>query len=109
MGTYGKLEPWDVLSDGSRRDIIAALAERPQAVGELASTLPISRPAVSQHLRVLKNAGVVTDRVDGTRRVYSVDALALSALKDQLDTFWRRTLTGFAELAATDKDGKSDD
>lgn len=80
------------------------LADEPQAVGELADRLPISRPAVSQHLRVLKDAGVVIDEVQGTRRVYRVDAVALSALKDQLDTFWQRTLAGFSELADTSID-----
>ena len=88
-----------MLADTSRRQIVAMLAERPCAVGELADRLPISRPAVSQHLRVLKDAGVVVDEALGTRRVYRVDAAALSALKDQLDTFWQRTLAGFAELA----------
>jgi DNA-binding transcriptional ArsR family regulator len=90
---------WEVLADTSRRQIVAMLAERPRAVGELADRLPISRPAVSQHLRVLKDAGVVVDEALGTRRVYRVDAAALNALKDQLDTFWQRTLAGFAELA----------
>lgn len=78
---------------------MAALSETPLAVGELADQLPISRPAVSQHLRVLKTAGVVVDEVRGTRRVYSVDPVALAALRDQLDTFWRRTLDSFTELA----------
>lgn len=88
---------WTVLADGSRRAILALLTQDPLAVGEIADRLPISRPAVSQHLRVLKDAGVVADRQYGTRRVYSVDAAALSALRDQLDTFWSRTLDGFVE------------
>ncbi len=71
---------------------MAELADEPRAVGELADRLPISRPVVSQHLRVLKDAGVVCDDVQGTRRVYRVDPVALRALKDQLDTFWQRTL-----------------
>lgn len=96
MTADGASGAWDVLADGSRRQIVSLLAARPRAVGELADELPISRPAVSQHLRVLKDAGVVVDEVQGTRRVYSVDAVALIALKDQLDTFWRRTLGGFA-------------
>ena len=86
------------------------LAVQPRAVGELADLLPITRPAVSQHLKVLKDAGVVRDEVRGTRRVYSVDSAALTALKDQLDTFWQRTLTGFSDLANTSttdrRDGK---
>ena len=97
--TDGSTLAWDVFGDASRRQIVAELADEPQAVGELADRLPISRPAVSQHLRVLKDAGVVTDDVQGTRRVYRVNPVALSALKDQLDTFWQRTLAGFADLA----------
>jgi DNA-binding transcriptional ArsR family regulator len=93
---------WDVLADGTRRAIVAALAERPRAVGELADGLPVSRPAVSQHLKVLKDAGLVTERAEGTRRIYQVDPLALSALRDQLDAFWRRTLGGFGELVDRD-------
>lgn len=89
---------WEVFGDASRRQIVAVLADEPRAVGELADRLPISRPAVSQHLRMLKDAGVVIDEVKGTRRVYRVDPVALSALKDQLDTFWQRTLTGFSEV-----------
>jgi DNA-binding transcriptional ArsR family regulator len=101
---------WDVLADNSRRQIVSVLAAGPRAVGELAQSLPISRPAVSQHLRVLKDAGVVVDEVRGTRRVYRVDSVALLALKDQLDTFWRRTLTGFAEAArdASARDDRSE-
>jgi DNA-binding transcriptional ArsR family regulator len=97
--TDGSTGAWDVLGDQSRRQIVSVLAESPQAVGELAGHLPISRPAVSQHLRVLKDAGVVVDEVRGTRRVYRLDPVALSALRDQLDTFWRRALAGFAEVA----------
>jgi DNA-binding transcriptional ArsR family regulator len=97
--TDGTAGAWDVLGDRSRRQIVSVLAEGPRAVGELADRLPISRPAVSQHLRVLKDAGLVIDEVQGTRRVYRVDSAALSALKDQLDTFWRRTLAGFSEVA----------
>ena len=93
---------WDVLADGTRRAIVAALAERPRAVGELADRLPVSRPAVSQHLKVLKDAGLVTERPEGTRRIYEVDPVALSALRDQLDAFWRRTLGGFGDLVGPD-------
>ena len=91
---------WDVLADGTRRAIVATLADRPRAVGELAAGLPVSRPAVSQHLKVLKDAGLVTERAEGTRRIYEVDPVALSALRDQLDTFWRRTLGGFGDLVS---------
>jgi DNA-binding transcriptional ArsR family regulator len=106
----GSALAWTVLGDPSRRQIVSALADTPRAVGELADHLPISRPAVSQHLRVLKDAGVVIDEVHGTRRVYRVDPVALGALRDQLDTFWRRTLGGFADLAqsgAADREPKT--
>lgn len=94
---------WELLAEASRRDILAVLAQTPLAVGELADRLPISRPAVSQHLKVLKEAGVVRDEESGTRRIYSVDEVALTALKDQLDTFWRRALTGFAAAAVDEQ------
>jgi DNA-binding transcriptional ArsR family regulator len=88
---------WDVLAESSRRAIFLRLAQRPHAVGELAAAMPISRPAVSQHLRVLKEAGLVLDEVAGTRRVYRLDPVAVAAFRDQLDLFWQRALTGYAE------------
>ena len=90
---------WAALGDPSRRAIVASLAEQPRAVGELADRLPISRPAVSQHLKVLKDAGLVAEEPVGTRRVYHLNEAGLSALRDQLDTFWRRALSGFQGLA----------
>ncbi len=90
-------EVWSVLAEPSRRAICMHLAERPRAVGELADDLPISRPAVSQHLRVLKTAGLVVDDVVGTRHVYRLDHLAVAALRDQLDTFWNRALAGYQD------------
>ena len=77
---------------------MTSLAERPQAVGELAAGLPVSRPAVSQHLKVLKEAGLVSERAVGTRRIYRLDPTALAAVRDQLDTYWRRALDGYAAL-----------
>ena len=71
------------------------LADRPRAVGDLADELPITRQAVSQHLRVLKGAGLVADQAAGTRRIYRLNPAGVAALKDQLDTFWRRALDGF--------------
>ena len=94
-------EVWTVLAEPSRRAICMHLAERPRAVGDLAKDLPISRPAVSQHLRVLKTAGLVTDEVVGTRRVYRLDHLAVAALRDQLDTFWNRALAGYQHTVTT--------
>jgi DNA-binding transcriptional ArsR family regulator len=94
-------EAWNALGDPSRRAIVECLAERPRAVGELADDLPISRPAVSQHLRVLKEAGLVTDRVAGTRRIYRLNPSGVAALRDQLDTYWNRALAGYQDAVAS--------
>jgi DNA-binding transcriptional ArsR family regulator len=83
------------LADPRRRAIFERLAERPRAVGELARDLPISRPAVSQHLKVLKDARLVADRPVGTRRIYQVDPDGLAALRGYLDHFWDQALAGF--------------
>jgi DNA-binding transcriptional ArsR family regulator len=90
---------WDALGDRSRRAIVLRLAERPLAVSELADLLPISRPAVSQHLKVLKDAGLVAEEPVGTKRIYHLNEAGLSALRDQLDTFWSRALSGFQDIA----------
>ena len=73
------------------------LSERPRAVGDLAEELPISRQAVSQHLRVLRDAGLVAAKAEGTRRVYRLNPAGVAALRDQLDTFWRRALDGYQD------------
>ena len=99
MDTYQPGDALGALGDPTRRAIIACLAERPRAVGELADELPVSRPAVSQHLKVLKDAGLVTERAAGTRRIYRLNPAALSALRDQLETFWVRALAGYQDLA----------
>jgi DNA-binding transcriptional ArsR family regulator len=83
------------LGDPTRRIIFERLAKRPRAVGELARGLPISRPAVSQHLAVLKAAGLVTDRADGARRLYRIDPAGVDAIRAWLDQFWDRTLDAF--------------
>jgi DNA-binding transcriptional ArsR family regulator len=98
VSTYQAGAGWDALGDPTRRAIVECLAERPRAVGELANALPISRPAVSQHLKVLKDAGLVTDRSAGTRRVYRLNPAGMAALRDQLDTFWNRALTGYQDV-----------
>jgi DNA-binding transcriptional ArsR family regulator len=90
---------FEALGDGTRREIFERLAVRPQAVGELADQLPVSRPAVSQHLRVLKGAGLVTDRPAGNRRIYQVDPAGISALRAYLDQFWNESLASFKEAA----------
>jgi DNA-binding transcriptional ArsR family regulator len=95
---------WGALADGTRRAIVACLAERPQAVGDLAAGLPVSRSAVSQHLKVLKDAGLVSERASGTRRIYRLNPVALAALRDQLDTFWQRALTSYADVVTDDID-----
>ena len=83
------------LGDGTRRAIFESLADRPRAVGELARDLPVSRPAVSQHLKVLKDAGLVIDRRVGNRRIYQLDPDGVGALRAYLDQFWNRSLTAF--------------
>ncbi len=98
MATYQQHEGWEALGDPSRLAIVQCLAERPRAVGELADELPISRPAVSQHLKVLKSAGLVTDRSVGTRRVYRLNPVGMAALRDQLETFWNRALDGYQDV-----------
>ena len=84
--------------DRTRRAILACLAERPRAVGELADELPVSRPAVSQHLKVLKDAGLVTEHAAGTRRIYRLNPTGAAALRDQLDTFWIRALASYNDI-----------
>ena len=94
MQTY-RTDGWNALGDPTRRAIFERLADRPRAVGELASELPISRPAVSQHLKVLKDARLVVDEPAGTRRIYHVDPDGLRALRGYLDHFWDQALAGF--------------
>jgi DNA-binding transcriptional ArsR family regulator len=87
------------LGDPTRRTIFERLAEQPRAVGELARELPVSRPAVSQHLKVLKDAGLVVDTAVGTRRVYRVDPEGVDELRAYLDGFWNRALRAFKDVA----------
>jgi DNA-binding transcriptional ArsR family regulator len=89
---------WDAMGDRTRRAIVDCLAERPLAVGDLANVLPVSQPAVSQHLKVLKAAGLVTERAAGTRRIYRLNPVGVSALRDQLDTFWNRALASYKDI-----------
>ncbi len=93
------------LGDPTRRAIIECLSEQPRAVRELADQLPVSRPAVSQHLKVLKSAGLVTEHAEGTRRIYRLNPDGVAAMRDQLDTFWNRALAGYAHATenATNK------
>jgi DNA-binding transcriptional ArsR family regulator len=87
------------LADPTRRSIFERLADHPRAVGELAHELPVSRPAVSQHLKVLKDAGLVTDRPAGNRRIYQLDPDGVGALRAYLDRFWNRSLAAFKAAA----------
>jgi DNA-binding transcriptional ArsR family regulator len=87
------------LGDPSRRQIFERLTQSPSPVGELARELPISRPAVSQHLKVLKDAGLVTDRPAGNRRIYQLDPDGVGALRAYLDRFWNRSLAAFKAAA----------
>jgi len=90
---------WTALGDPTRRAIFERVAEQPQAVVELARELPVSRPAVSQHLKVLKAAGLVVDRPVGTRRIYQLDPGGLEALRAQLDAFWTKALASYKAVA----------
>ena len=87
------------LSDPTRRAVFERLTTKPSSVGALASDMPVSRPAVSQHLKVLASAGLVTVKAEGTRRIYAADPEALCALRDWLDTMWDQALQAFVEAA----------
>lgn len=104
MDTYTK-NGFSALGDATRRAIFELLAEGPSPVGELARELPVTRPAVSQHLKVLKEVGLVTDQANGTRRVYRVDPRGVQALRAYLDQLWDTALTAFAEAVERDQKG----
>jgi DNA-binding transcriptional ArsR family regulator len=87
------------LGDPTRQAILDRLSHGPLAVGQLAESLPVSRPAVSQHLKVLKDVGLVTDRQEGTRRLYQADPDGLAVLREHLDGFWQRSLAAFEQRA----------
>ena len=89
---------WEALGDRTRRAIVLCLTEGPKPVGVLATYLPVSRSAVSQHLKVLKDAGLVAERADGTKRIYRLNEVGVLALRDQLDTFWNRALSGYEDV-----------
>ena len=95
MKTYHHDAQLDALGDATRRAIVARLADGPLPVGELARAFPISRPAISQHLRVLKHARLVVDRADGTRRMYALNPEAFDALRAHFDGYWSRALAAF--------------
>ena len=104
METYGD-GGLGLLGDPSRRAIFELLARRPSSVGELSELLPISRPAVSQHLKVLKDGGLVVSQAVGTRRVYRLNPQGVAALRSYLDRIWSDALTAFQKAAeAADPD-----
>jgi DNA-binding transcriptional ArsR family regulator len=92
------------LGDPTRREIFERLAKAPSSVGALAARLPVSRPAVSQHLRVLKEARLVSETPDGTRRVYRIDPRGIGAMRDWLDQHWDNALTAFKDFVETSED-----
>jgi len=106
VATY-QADPWAALADPTRRDILERLLVRPRPVGELAEDLPISRPAVSQHLKVLKDAGLVADTQAGTRRIYHVQPDGLSALRAELDRVWSQALTAFKAVVEQPPEDRS--
>ena len=109
MDTDRDGDGWGALADGTRRTIVARLADQPMAVGELAAKLPVTRSAVSQHLKILKDAGLVSETAAGTRRIYRLNPVAVAALRDQLDTFWERALAGYTDIAAETTEETTED
>jgi DNA-binding transcriptional ArsR family regulator len=94
VNTYQDIQ-LNALGDATRRAILARLLEGPKPVGELADDFPVSRPAISQHLRILKSANLVIDRAEGTRRLYQLNPAAFGSLRDYFDEFWTRALAAF--------------
>jgi DNA-binding transcriptional ArsR family regulator len=94
------------LGDSTRRTIFELLGDGPRSVGDLAGELPVSRPAVSQHLRVLKDAGLVSESRVGTRRVYRVEPDAVAELRSYFDAFWTQALAAFKAAAETEQEGE---
>ena len=97
MATY-QVDCWTALGDPTRRAIFERLVDGPLAVGDLASEFPVSRPAVSQHLKVLKDARLVVDRPVGSRRIYAIDPTGLGALRADLDRFWGQALANYKRV-----------
>jgi DNA-binding transcriptional ArsR family regulator len=98
------LSAFAALGDPTRRAIFERLATSPAAVGELANGLPVTRPAVSQHLRVLKEAGLVSETPHGTRRIYRIDPRGIGAMRDWLDSHWTQALDAFQAFADQQQD-----
>ncbi len=107
MATYGRV--LDALADPTRRDVLELVCRTPSSVQQIADQLPISRPAVSQHLKILKDAGVVASHPVGTRRVYTVTTDGFEVLRQWLDVMWRDALAAFAAFADSHPDESGDD
>jgi len=99
MAYADAIDAMDALGEPMRRRLFERLRTGPSSVGELAAGLPVSRPAVSQHLRVLKEAGLVSERRDGTRRIYRIEPTGLAELRAYIDSFWDDALAAFAAAA----------
>jgi DNA-binding transcriptional ArsR family regulator len=106
VATNQERDVWGALGDATRRAIVLMLAAGPMSVGDLAAQLPVTRPAVSQHLKVLKDAGLVSEEAMGTRRIYRLDAAAVAALREQLDNFWDQALGGFRHVVERSRRGR---
>jgi DNA-binding transcriptional ArsR family regulator len=104
MARISPLGALGALGDPTRRTIFESLAKKPMPVGELASTLPISRPAVSQHLRVLREAGLVTETTEGTRHIYRIDPRGVGAIREWLDSHWGEALESFRTFVNSEGD-----
>ena len=100
------MDAWAALADPTRRAIFELVVSEPRAVRDLAEIVPISRPAVSQHLKLLKTAGLVEDRADGTRRIYRANPEALRDLRAELDRFWNQALANFKQLVDESQEEK---
>ena len=96
-------DQFDALGDSTRREVMGIILERPRSVGEIAARLPVSRPAVSQHLKVLERSGLVTYRAEGTRRIYSTAPSGLAELRRAIEQMWDETLARFAAAAEEEK------
>jgi len=101
---YSVAEVLDAMGDPTRRSVLESLRDGERSVGDLARDLPVSRPAVSQHLRVLKGAGLVTDRTEGTRHLYRVEPGGLAVLRTYLETYWSDVLVAFKDAAEREGD-----
>jgi DNA-binding transcriptional ArsR family regulator len=101
------VDGWTALGDPTRREIFERVVDRPRAVGELARELPVSRPAVSQHLKVLADAGLIVGRAEGNRRIYRADPDGVAALRAELDRYWNQALANFKELVEQDPQEES--